>query len=84
VRSLLAVDLWEISIVTFPLLNGARVQAVKQAGPPLRASRARTHAEAEWARMAGAPPDSGRPPHSQLSSPGTPRRSRFGRHGRAS
>ena len=31
VRRLLAVDLWEISIVTFPLLAGARVQAVKQA-----------------------------------------------------
>jgi HK97 family phage prohead protease len=28
VRSLLAVDLWEISIVTFPLLAGARVRAV--------------------------------------------------------
>ena len=27
VRSLLAVDLWEISIVTFPLLAGARVRA---------------------------------------------------------
>lgn len=31
IRSLLAVDLWEISIVTFPLLAGARVHAVKQA-----------------------------------------------------
>ncbi len=30
VRRLLAVDLWEISIVTFPLLAGARVRAVKQ------------------------------------------------------
>src|SRR5665213_445721 len=29
VRSLVAVDLWEISIVTFPLLAGARVRAVK-------------------------------------------------------
>lgn len=29
IRSLLAVDLWEISIVTFPLLAGARVRAVK-------------------------------------------------------
>ena len=31
IRRLLAVDLWEISIVTFPLLPGARVQTVKQA-----------------------------------------------------
>src|SRR5512146_219464 len=29
VRRLLAVDLWEISIVTFPMLTGARVSAVK-------------------------------------------------------
>jgi HK97 family phage prohead protease len=30
IRKLHAVDLWEISIVTFPLLNGARVRAVKR------------------------------------------------------
>jgi uncharacterized protein len=29
VRKLIDVDLWEISIVTFPLLSGARVRAVK-------------------------------------------------------
>ncbi|MBX6426726.1 MAG: HK97 family phage prohead protease [Variibacter sp.] len=29
VRKIYAVDLWEISIVTFPLLEGARVRAVK-------------------------------------------------------
>ena len=34
VRRLVAVDLWEISIVTFPLLAGARVRAVKQANSP--------------------------------------------------
>jgi HK97 family phage prohead protease len=45
VRRLYQVDLWEISIVTFPLLNGARVSAVKQA-PKL--SRLREAAEAEW------------------------------------
>ena len=32
VRKLFHVDLWEISIVTFPLLSGARVQAVKHNG----------------------------------------------------
>src|SRR5690606_12822616 len=31
IRRLHAVELWEISIVTFPLLAGARVQAVKHA-----------------------------------------------------
>jgi HK97 family phage prohead protease len=41
VRSLIAVDLWEISIVTFPLLDGARVQAVKQASAPAKLSHAR-------------------------------------------
>jgi HK97 family phage prohead protease len=54
IRSLLAVDLWEISIVTFPLLAGARVRAVKQAAAsskicPPRLSHARTRAEREWA-----------------------------------
>ncbi len=36
-RQLLEVDLWEISLVTFPMLDGARVSSVK--------SRAWTHAE---------------------------------------
>jgi hypothetical protein len=31
VRKLYQVDLWEVSIVTFPLLAGARVRAVKEA-----------------------------------------------------
>ena len=38
VRRIYAVDLWEISIVTFPMLAGARVRAVKR-------SQARTRAE---------------------------------------
>src|SRR5665213_2837544 len=42
VRRLIAVDLWEVSIVTFPLLAGARVRAVKQAIPQPLLSRART------------------------------------------
>jgi Escherichia/Staphylococcus phage prohead protease len=46
VRRLYAVDLWEISIVTFPMLTGARVRAVKH-------SHARRRAELEWARAAG-------------------------------
>jgi hypothetical protein len=56
VRALLAVDLWEISIVTFPLLAGARVRAVKQgaAGSRPRVSYARARAEQDWrALMAG-------------------------------
>jgi uncharacterized protein len=36
-RQLLEIDLWEISLVTFPMLDGARVSTVK--------SRAWTHAE---------------------------------------
>jgi len=36
VRRLLEVDLWEISIVTFPLLPGARVSAFKTARPDAR------------------------------------------------
>jgi len=34
IRKLDQIDLWEISIVTFPLLPGARVRAVKEAKPP--------------------------------------------------
>jgi uncharacterized protein len=43
IRRIYAVDLWEISIVTFPMLAGARVRTVKR-------SHARTRAEQEWAR----------------------------------
>jgi len=55
IRRLLAVDLWEISIVTFPLLSGARVHAVKQAASPPRASFARTCAEGEWRTLSRNP-----------------------------
>jgi uncharacterized protein len=40
-RRLITIDLWEISLVTFPMLDGARVSAVK--------SRARQQAEALFA-----------------------------------
>lgn len=50
VRRLYQVDLWEISIVTFPLLHGARVDAVKQAP----ASRQRLAAERAWQDVSGA------------------------------
>lgn len=39
-RRILQVDLWEISVVTFPMLPQARVSAVKMAAPPRRAGRA--------------------------------------------
>lgn len=35
-RRLTAIDLWEISIVTFPMLPGARVHAVKSGAPRAR------------------------------------------------
>ena len=58
IRRLLAVDLWEISIVTFPLLAGARVRAVKQATAssqvcPPRVSSLRARAEADWHALMG-------------------------------
>jgi uncharacterized protein len=40
VRRLEKLDLWEISIVTFPMLPGARVAAVKAAPPPVPATLA--------------------------------------------
>ncbi|MGE0501460.1 MAG: HK97 family phage prohead protease [Rhizobiaceae bacterium] len=36
VRRILEADLWEISVVTFPMLPGARVEAVKRARPTTR------------------------------------------------
>jgi len=50
VRKLYQVDLWEISIVTFPLLNGARVTAVKQTP---RVSLRRAQAERDWRQVIG-------------------------------
>jgi hypothetical protein len=52
VRKIEQVDLWEISIVTFPLLAGARVRAVKEkrlASRPVSFARAR--AEREWTSL---------------------------------
>lgn len=46
VRRLHEVDLWEVSIVTFPLLDGARVHAVKT-------SPQRRSADAAWQRVSG-------------------------------
>src|SRR5207237_4230733 len=49
VRRITDLDLWEISIVTFPLLAGARVRAVE--GPdssPPQLSFARARAERAW------------------------------------
>lgn len=58
VRRLHQVDLWEISIVTFPLLAGARVRAVKAASSSRpQPSPARTRAETAWAQLGqGVPP----------------------------
>jgi hypothetical protein len=94
IRRLHAVDLWEISIVTFPLLAGARVRAVKhspsrsQSGfalakhgafSPPTLSHARTRAEREWERVIGHTET-----HFDLSSPGLSRRSRLRGQSRAS
>jgi uncharacterized protein len=54
IRRLYAIELWEISIVTFPLLAGARVRAVKQSTSPAKLSPARTCAERAWGKLAGA------------------------------
>lgn len=62
IRRLYQVDLWEISIVTFPLLAGARIDAVKAIDPP-RLSRRRAAAERAWRNPDGAadvPAPSGR------------------------
>jgi len=54
VRKIIDLDLWEISIVTFPLLAGARVRAVKgSVSSPPQLSYARTRAERDWAAVRG-------------------------------
>jgi HK97 family phage prohead protease len=50
VRRIIDLDLWEISIVTFPLLAGARVRAAKgSVSSPPKLNYARARAEREWA-----------------------------------
>src|SRR3954470_19200393 len=54
VRRIVDLDLWEISIVTFPLLAGARVRAIKGAvSSPPKPSYARARAEREWTAARG-------------------------------
>ncbi len=49
VRRIHDLDLWEISIVTFPLLSGARVRAAKGASfTPAKLTHARARAERAW------------------------------------
>src|SRR5436190_23151576 len=52
VRKLIDVDLWEISIVTFPLLAGARVRAKGASSSPPKLTHARARAERAWRRAA--------------------------------
>ena len=54
VRRIIDLDLWEISIVTFPLLAGARVRAVEgSVSSPPQLSYARVRAEREWTTVRG-------------------------------
>ncbi|TMI99413.1 MAG: HK97 family phage prohead protease [Alphaproteobacteria bacterium] len=54
VRKIIDLDLWEISIVTFPLLAGARVRAVEgTVSSPPQLSYARARAEREWSAVRG-------------------------------
>src|SRR6185369_16905306 len=54
VRKIIDLDLWEISIVTFPLLAGARVRAIEGlASSPPQLSFARARAEREWSAVRG-------------------------------
>ncbi|MES2749909.1 MAG: HK97 family phage prohead protease [Pseudomonadota bacterium] len=54
IRKLYQVDLWEISIVTFPLLAGARVRAVKQAFQTPKLSPSRMRADIAWRSLSRA------------------------------
>jgi hypothetical protein len=78
VRRLAAIELWEISIVTFPLLAGARVRAVKEA-PSRPPSAARARAEREWKTIFRPPAaDDTAPARAPLyATPVAPRQSRL-------
>ena len=67
IRRLDRIDLWEISIVTFPLLPGARVRAVKEAPAPLPAAPSRADAQ---------PSGSGARGDAAVETPRCPRRRR--------
>ena len=54
IRKLEAIDLWEISIVTFPLLPGARVRAVKERQPSRPLSSVRTRSATPVVRLPSA------------------------------
>jgi HK97 family phage prohead protease len=54
-RRLYELDLWEISLVTFPMLPGARVSAVKSACPPARPVHALALPQVESAKLRGSP-----------------------------
>jgi hypothetical protein len=58
-RRLYEIDLWEISIVTFPMLPGARIGAVKAASPPPGTMRSPPLPGPQSAMLRGSP---GSPP----------------------
>ena len=70
IRKIDQVELWEISIVTFPLLAGARVRAVKEArfSSPPKPSHARARAEREWTSVWQGDTPSGTPDTQSLVS----------------
>jgi HK97 family phage prohead protease len=55
IRRILDLELWEISIVTFPLLSGARVRAkaASASSSPPKPTPARARAEREWSAVRG-------------------------------
>ena len=74
IRKIDQVELWEISIVTFPLLAGARVRAVKEArfSSQPKLSYARARAEREWTSVWQGDTPSGAPDPRSLASIRTP------------
>lgn len=79
VRKLYQVDLWEVSIVTFPLLAGARVHAAKAALQQPKPSFARKQAEAAWTAMKRGEAAPAAPPVRRRTTPDVVRRGLRGR-----
>lgn len=72
IRCLLEIDLWEISLVTFPLLAGARVHAVKGGQVCSRPSHTftRTRAEQQWRALVSASGNARQSQYVQINSRG--------------
>ena len=66
-RRILEADLWEVSVVTFPMAEGARIARIGQ--PALRQCSPRQHGSQDSRRASPLAPPAGRAPHLPHAAP---------------